>query len=213
MPNALVPAGNTKPWEHSTPKEQRFVDAYMVNGFSAADAFIAAGYSTKSRRNALRANAHQVLRRPHVRAEIDRRMRELTMSKDEALARHSAVGRSDIGECLVDHRVSCPSCGHVLEEEGSLRIDLTKLKQMGLTHLVKRITTFRDGRTSVELYESDAARRDILKAHGAFRSGVEADATSLMGLMAAAAAAARSRREDDPDEIIADYEVDSAESD
>lgn len=209
MGKSLVPAGKVKPWEHSTKKEQLFVDHYMANGFSAVEAFISAGYSTVSRRPALRANAHQVLRRPHVKAEIDRRMRQLQMTEDEALARHSEVGRADIGECLVDSEIKCPVCGAVIAEEGAMRVDLKKLKQMGLTHLLKRVTTYKDGRTTVDFYESDKARQDLLRASGAFRGKGEETALNLMGLMAEAAAA---KRKMESGEIDADFEVSDGEA-
>lgn len=211
MGKELIPSQKIRPWSMATEKERLFVDHYMTNGYNVADAFDQAGYSQKSRRTARRANAHQVFRRPHVRAEIDRRMRQVVMSEDEALARHSEVGRGDIGDCLVDHEVACPTCGHIIEEAGTLRLDLKLLKQHGLTYLIKKLTPFKDGRVGIELYEADKARQDIMRAHGTFK-GAEADAgNTLVGLMAAAARAA-AERNGNGTAVEAEYTIEDGET-
>jgi len=209
MGKALVHKKRVKTWAQATEKERKFVDDYMENGYNVAKAFDNAGYSQVARAHSRRANAHQVFRRDHVKAEIDRRMRLLVMSEDEALARHSEVGRGDIGDCLVDHEIACPKCGCVIEEAGTLRLDLKLLKENGLTYLIKKLTPFKDGRVGIELYEADKARQDIMRAHGTFK-GAEADAgNTLVGLMAAAMAAKNGNGKEE--EVEAEYEIQDGE--
>jgi hypothetical protein len=187
MATRLLPGRKVvlKPWIQFTELEKRFVELYMTNGYNPSDAYDGAGYSKKIGRNGRRANAWKVLRRDHIQAEIERRMKVVQMTENEALARHSAVGRGDVGDCLVDDPHYCPHCKEEIADFG-LRLDLKLLKENGLTHLIKKLTPFKDGRIAIELYESDKARQDILKAHGTFRSQFEEQATGFVALAAAA---------------------------
>lgn len=199
-----------KRYDRWTERERKFVKAYLRNGYRELDAWIEAGYSTKCSARNQAANARQILKRPKIKAYIEKRLAEHIMSSDEALARHSDVGRTDVGDCLVDHEVSCPKCGHVIEDAGTLRLDLNLMREKGKTHLIKKLTPFKDGRVAIELYEADVARRDLLKAHGAFRPTAEEQADGLLGLIAAASAVRDRQQNGNParEEVDAEWSVD-----
>lgn len=195
-----------KPYDRWTEKERAFFDAYFANRFDVVKAFRDAGYSQKVGRDGQRASAHQILRRPHIRAAIDERLQDLVMSSNEALARHSEVGRSDISEALVDRQLCCPKCDHEFYAEGEMRIDLKKLKELGLGFLIKEVTVS-GNRQTVKLYTADDARRDIMKAQGAFRSKRDEAEGTLLEVLARAAAAKANQPAPSNGEVEAEYSI------
>jgi hypothetical protein len=211
LPAHLRTRSRAKTWDQFSEKERRFVDEYCTNGYDTLKAWDAAGYSMKCTPQNRRTNANQVMRRPHIRAEVDRRLHDVIMSNDEALARHSQVGRADVGDCFTDEPLTCPECGHEMEHEGPLRLDMKKVRALGLTSLIKKVTTAKDGRQTVEFYAADDARRDILKAGGAFRTREGEAASTLLSLVAAAAAESKKKAAPIEDaEVVVPYDADDA---
>lgn len=77
-------------------RRQRFVDAYIMNGFREREAAISAGYAEKS----AHVTASRLLKNAKIQAAISARMNELVMSKEEALYRLSEHGRGDLREFM-----------------------------------------------------------------------------------------------------------------
>ena len=144
-----------------TAKQQAFIDWYVIllNGTEAARR---AGY--KGNDVTLAAVAYENLRKPHIRAEIDSRLRERALTADEAVSRMGDIARGN----LTDY----------IDRFGN--VDIERMKADGNGHLLKKYK--RTKRTirrkdeepedieqiEIELYPADAALRDILKIHGKY---------------------------------------------
>lgn len=109
-----------------TDKEKVFVNEYLVS-FNGAQAAIKAGYSKKS----IYSIAHENLRKPEIRAEIDRRMSELHMSADEVLARISDQARGS-------HRPFVK-----VNLSGGIYFDFSNPEALDHLHLIKKLETKR----------------------------------------------------------------------
>lgn len=90
-----------KPIAEWTDKERLIVDKYFELNFNGTQAAIAAKYSKRSARQI----ASETLSKPYIRAEINRRMAELSMSKNEVLARLAQHASSDMRD-FIDKPVS-----------------------------------------------------------------------------------------------------------
>ena len=72
-------------------KHSRFLDEYLID-FNASEAYVRAGYSSKNPRQ----NSYNLLRRPDVKAELERRFNESRLSKSEVIARIDAIADGKI---------------------------------------------------------------------------------------------------------------------
>lgn len=152
------------PKKQITRKQQAFIDAYLVC-FNGAEAARRAGYTPKNASD----TGSDLLANPDISRIIDARMAEVHMSANEALKLTADIARGDIAQ-LMD----------ITSMGGSL--DLKKAQELGLTKLIKKFkqrTTIRNAKTEdgedsethdieIELYDAQAAIRDILKVHGKF---------------------------------------------
>lgn len=75
-----------------TDKQQAFIEHYL-QCWNASDAARLAGYSMRT----AGAIGHENLKKPKIRAEIDERLKALTMSANEVLYRLTEVAQSDLG--------------------------------------------------------------------------------------------------------------------
>ncbi len=151
--------------EGLTQKQALFAIHYAAssNGTRSAEK---AGYSGND--NQLAVIAHGNIRKPKIRAAIDVLLTDIVMSTAEALARLSDEARGDIGEFFTT------------DEKGNVMLDLHKAKQSGLSHLLKKVQTTKTMRTdkdgnkteryttTFEMYDGQAAKDKILRAHGAY---------------------------------------------
>ena len=147
-----------------TNKQRLFID-YYLQSFNASDAARKAGYSERTARQIGQEN----LSKPDIQAEIQARLQEVHMSADEALKLTADIARADIAQLM-----DVSSMG--------FNLDMSKAKELGLTGLIKKVkqkvTTHIAKSESdedrevieleVELYDKQAAIRDILKVHGKF---------------------------------------------
>ena len=147
-----------------TNKQRLFVD-YYLQSFNASDAARKAGYSERTARQI----GSHLLTDVDIQAEIQARLHEVHMSADEALKLTADIARSDIAQLM-----DVSSMG--------FNLDMSKAKELGLTGLIKKVkqkvTTHIAKSESdedrevieleVELYDKQAAIRDILKVHGKF---------------------------------------------
>lgn len=151
-------------------KHKAFVEEYFKTGpnrFNATKAYQAV-YDVDDESAA--ASASRLLRNVNVRDEIEKRLKELQMSADEALVLMADIARGDIADIM-----EVTSMGWVL--------DMQKAQERGKTHLIKKVkqtTTTKIGRKQddddeertyleVELYPADAALDKILRVHGKYK--------------------------------------------
>lgn len=139
-----------------TPKQQVFISEYLKS-FNATAAALAAGYSEKTAYSI----GWENLRKPEIATAIQERLDEVHMSANEAIKLQTDIARGDITEFITPF--------------GNLDIDL--LKKSGKGRLVKKfkqktVTKIGKGEkdedteileTELELYDAQAAQRDILK--------------------------------------------------
>jgi len=158
-----------------TPKQDAFCREYLIdlNGTQAA---IRAGYSEKTAYNI----GWENVRKPEIKAEIDRRLDEAHLSKGEVLQRLSDMASSDIGSFMDVSSVGWNIDLLQRDENGDPVLDQSgKVVRRPETKLIKKIkqkvTTIigkkdQDDKeiieTEIELYDAQAAQRDILKMHG-----------------------------------------------
>ena len=147
-----------------TYKQKMFVEAYLET-LNATESARRAKY--KGNENTLGVIGHENLRKPKIREEIDKRLKELAMSAEEVLARLGDMARGDIGDFLTI-------------ESMSFDLSLRKAKELGLTHLIKKvkqrtiITQKKDGDEEenhyieIELHDSQSALEKLGRYHKLF---------------------------------------------
>lgn len=106
-----------------TPKEKLFTLCYVANYFNGTQAAIEAGYSEHSAASI----ASENLRKPHIKAEIDRLVSERLMSKEETIMHISDMARGSLNDYLrIVKRATRPTVKkslHVLIAEINAKIE------------------------------------------------------------------------------------------
>jgi hypothetical protein len=127
--------------------QQAFIDQYFLCNMNGTEAVIQAGYAVKNRQTAA-AIASENLRKPHIRAEIDRRLEENTISANHVLY------------ILTQHALG--DVRHVIDKNGIPSMSMA-IKN-NATHMIKRWkrkkTTSEHSTTEeyeVELHDPQAA--------------------------------------------------------
>lgn len=147
-------------------RQKIFIDEYL-KCFNASEAARRAGYSEKT----ARVIGQQNLLKLAIKTIIDDRIAASQMSADEALKRTSDIARFNIGS--------------MLDNNGFL--DIENAQKSGLLSMVKKIKqkrTIHKGKTEnekdiveleteVEIYDGQAAIRDMLRVHGKFKDKVD----------------------------------------
>lgn len=145
-----------------TNKQRRFVDEYLKD-FNATQAAIRAGYSQKS----AALIGCENIRKPNIEAEISRWLDERAMRSNEIVDRLTSHSKGDMGDFVDISGVS-------------FSLNLRKAKELGLTHLIKKVkdrvvmTSDKDGNETethhieIELYDAHAALVDLGKIRGLF---------------------------------------------
>ena len=142
-------------------RQQVFIDEYL-KCFNGAEAARRAGYSEKS----ARFQASELLADPNISQQIQARLAEVHMSADEALKLTADIARGDVADFM-----AIGSMGFSL--------DLQAAVEAGKTNLIKKVsqkTITVNGKNEdkethiidIELYDRQAALRDILKITGKF---------------------------------------------
>lgn len=140
-----------------TGKQAAFIDHYLMC-LNASEAAARAGY--KGSRNTLGAVGHENLKKPNIRAEIDRRLNEATMGSDEVLYRLGQHAQGLPPECF---NVSILG----------FSIDFEKVMELGLSHLVKELKYDSDGRPQVKIYDAQSALVHLGKHYELFTDKVK----------------------------------------
>lgn len=138
-------------------KQQAFIAEYLKD-FNATQAAIRAGYSAKTAYSIGQEN----LKKPEIAKLIEENIKERIMGAEEALLLMSSHARANMGEFVKFY--------DGIKEP---YLDLQMAQEKGLLHLVKRMSYNREGRLEIELYDAQAAIRDILKIHGKFVDKME----------------------------------------
>ena len=143
-------------------KQRAFVEEYLID-FNATQAALRAGYSPRTAYSI----GPRLLKNVEVKAEFKRRFEEKAMPADEVIARLSDMARGDLGDFLDI-------------ESMSFDLSLRKAKELGLTHLIKKVkqrtvtTIKKDGDdeethyVEIELHDSQSALEKLGKAHKLF---------------------------------------------
>lgn len=158
-----------------TSKQQAFINAYLTNGFNAAQAAIKAGYSAHTANS----QASRLLKHEAVSAEIQQYFIDQGFTVNEVLARLSAHARGDIGD---------------IWDEKTGMLNWSKARTLGKTALIKRmrhktsrvtrgvggnieeIETFED---EIELHDPQRALQMIGKQLGMFVEKAEIEHQGL----------------------------------
>ncbi|MCC6615922.1 MAG: terminase small subunit [Anaerolineae bacterium] len=131
-----------------TNKQRAFVDEYFVD-FNGTQAAIRAGYPEASAASV----ASENLRKPHIAAEVARRMEVRAMSANEALAAMTDMARANISSFVE------------IDDGGVPHINFTKAQESKQLGLIKKIAWGKDT-ISFELYDRQRAVELMLKRHG-----------------------------------------------
>lgn len=150
-----------------TNKQKAFINEYFIGGFNGTDAARRAGY--KGNDATLASIAYENLRKPQIKEEIERRMKESAMGAAEVLYRLTEHARGDIGEFIA--------------------VDYLALQSHPKSRLVKKIKrTFRvdkDESTTehieLELYDAQAALVQLGRSHALFTDKQEHSGTLHWG--------------------------------
>ena len=147
-------------------KHQAFIDEYL-KCFNATEAYFRV-YHPKKRTTA-GANGPKLLENTEIKAELERRIAENTMSADEALMLLTEHARGDPAKLM-----DVSSMG--------FNLDMQKAQEQGLTKLIKKVkqrTIIHQGKSEsdedrevhdleIELYDAQAALDKILRVHGKY---------------------------------------------
>lgn len=140
-----------------TDKQAAFIDHYIMC-LNATEAATRAGY--QGTYDSLRAIGSHNLTKPKIREEIDHRLKARTMQADEVLYRLNQHAQGLPPECF---NVSILG----------FSIDFEKVKELGLTHLVKDLTYDREGRPQVKIYDAQSALVQLGKHYALFTDKVK----------------------------------------
>lgn len=137
------------------PQHQLFVDKYIELGFNATRAAMAAKYSRKTARQ----QASRLLTNVDIKAAIEQRLGELTMGRNEVLARLADHARGDMRDFI--------------------GLSTNQLKKHPNGNLIKKVkrtvtTTAKDDKVEteekieLELYDAQTALVQLGRHHGLF---------------------------------------------
>lgn len=147
-----------------TDKQQAFVYEY-VQCLNATEAARSAGY--QGTYDSLRVIGSQNLTKKHVRAAIDRLLKERALQAEEVLSRLSDQARGIPADCF-------EWWGN--DKDGYyMGVNLERVRAYGLAHLIKKITYNRAGRAQVEFYDAQSALVHLGKYHSLFLDRVKVE--------------------------------------
>ena len=150
-----------------TNKRRVFVDEYLKD-CNATQAAIRAGYAERSARQ----QGQRMLSKDDISEEIKRRLDEKSMGADEVIQLLTSHARGDMGDFLDI-------------ESMSYSVNLAKAKELGLTHLIKKVkertvmTSNKDGEETethtieLELYDAQAAAVQLGRYHKLFTDNTD----------------------------------------
>ncbi len=140
------------------PKHQLFVDKYFELTFNGTRAAIAAGYSRKTARQ----QASRLLTNADIKAEVERRLADQVMSRNEVLARLADHARGDMRD-FIDK----PAKTLARHPNGNL---IKKVERTITTHsdLDGKVISVEE-KLKLELYDAQSAMVQLGRYHGLFQ--------------------------------------------
>ena len=143
-----------------TDKQRVFVEQYLIC-WNASEAARLAGYSEKSARSIGSEN----LTKPNIQELIEQRIATMALSADEVLARLSDLANADMSDFIS------------LSEQG-FKIDLKKARDLGRTHLIRKIRQDQNG-IQIELHDAKDALIQLGRHHGLFTDVIAGEIETL----------------------------------
>lgn len=144
-------ADDVKKGEKLTPKQAKFVKAYVETG-NATEAAAIAGY--EGNRTTLGAIGGENLQKPLIKSELEKALARYSAAK--VVERLGQQSEADIGDILT-----------VDEDTGAFQFDLRKAKQLGLTKHIKKLKHDAEtGAPVVEFYDAQNALKELARIHG-----------------------------------------------
>jgi phage terminase small subunit len=152
-----------------TGKQRAFIAAYCHNGLNGVRAAKTAGYQGSY--SALGVIAHENLKNPKIRQELDKYFKQFAMGPDEVIARMTSIARGDMAD--------------VLNPDGSF--DIKSARRRGKSHLIKeqviveKIIPGEDDvdiairTTRLKLHDAHDALKTIAKMHGILSDRLKID--------------------------------------
>lgn len=158
-------------------KHQQFINEYIRLRCSNATEAYCRVYPNATRDSARR-EASRLLTIVDISEEIDRRVKEETMSADEVLMRIADEARGDMGEFWS------------IQADGDPVLDLVSAQERGKLHLIKKLKVKTTTRTigdidvttkevDFELYDAQAAKRMIGQHHKLFADKLDVNLTTI----------------------------------
>ena len=154
-----------------TIKQFLFAEGYLET-LNATEAARRAGY--KGNDNVLAGVGHDNLRKPKIRTYIDERLKEKVMSAEEALTLLSQQAKGVDVTQFVEMRefYERDDQGDLVLADERLHIDLDKIREMGLGHLIKGISQTSGG-IRVQWVDPQKALELMGRYHKLFTDRVE----------------------------------------
>lgn len=162
-----------------TAKQFAFCEAYLET-LNATEAARRAGYQAKTHET-FRAIGCENLTKPNIRTYIDQRLADLTMPAEEVLLRltQQAKGADITDFATMEATYEKDDKGEVYLSGYTLKIDLDKIQESGLGHLIRKISQNNSGIT-IEWHNPQKALELLGKYHNLFTDKVEVDLSDDM---------------------------------
>ena len=167
-------------------KQNLFVEFYLQTIGEEGFHGLRVGNATKAARLAgyagndvtLASVGYENLRKPHIKAEIERRLTEVVMGSNEVLVRLGKMARGFDKTKYIELKET-----YVIKEKDgkvyrqfkgyTLKFDLDQLQEDGFSHLIKSIKQSAQGGIDVEWHDQMAALVHIGRHHGSFKDITE----------------------------------------
>ncbi len=133
-------------------KQRPFIEYYLQT-WNGTESARLAGY--KGNDQTLAAVGYENLRKPHIKAEIERRMVQMTISANEVLMRLAQQATGNIADFINDGG----------------GINWSKVKQKG--HLVKKVTHTKGKQSVIEIHDAQSALVHLGRHYGLFKEKLE----------------------------------------
>lgn len=175
----------SKPKDPLSKREELFVSAYLACGCNGAKAH-ALVFGTEDS-GAAASRAYEMVHRPRVKAEIERRLEANAMSAAEVISRLSVHARGDLSRYLTIERDDKTGAYDVA-------FDLDACTRAGDGHLIKEVKLTPGGMLVVKIHDAQAALDKLARVHGLYKDSL--DVTGTMSLDDGLAALAKARGAD-----------------
>lgn len=189
--------GELKPFAKFTEQEAAFVEAYTDPKSDTyrnqTQSYISAGYyiaqipegvedDGRAMKTAAR-RAHELIRRPHIAAEIEKRQgsmaKALQMSLDDVIAKFSTIAEADLSAFLNRAECECPHCGgDISDRVNEYQFDIEAMKKAGLGQLLKKMRPTKFG-TEFEFHDAVDSLDKLMKHHGGYSKSQKDDLSAF----------------------------------